>query len=208
MSNIPILKSIKGSTKEARKAALKETGFTIFFSTVPIWALPILFGIFTKEKSSEMILANISGGELYLFATALIGPMVCWILADYLIEPKEKQDTLESNMESENEFERKETFSENVSQKFPDALALIGVLFLLALGSCFAVFLLKSSTSKPWTFEVNDTALFWGSIIVFILCSFILYCVLCFKHDLQNPLGVMRKRDKDFQDDFSNFAGS
>ena len=208
ISRLPIIREIKKSSEDARSSALRETLWTVGFSTVPIWFLPLLFSTFTKGEGWKLFVSNIKSGELYLFATALIGPMVCWILADYLIEPTVKSKDDKENLLEDEIIVDKETIRKILNQRFPDALPLIGTLGILAIWAIFAVFLLKTTSSRPWAFELNETALFVGSFIVLLLCSIILFCVLCFKYDLQNPSGRMRDTTYKFVNEFSNFRGS
>lgn len=215
LSKIPIIREILRSTPNARKSASRETLFSVGFSTLPIWFLPLLFGFFTQEKVFGLLKKVVSTGELYIISSAMVGPMICWILADYIIDTNNDNDNGSASDSNGNEddwpterISEEDKFLSRLRQKFPDAISLISLLFLVALVSVFAVFLERSDEVQPWAFSLDDTALMICGILIFILSIFLLYSVLCFRYDLQNATGIMRDKTHSFVDDFKNFKGS
>ena len=160
-----------------------------------------------------MLKKVVSTGELYIISSVMVGPMICWILADYITDTSDDNDGAIESAENEDDWptersSEEDKFLSRLRQKFPDAISLISLLFLVALVSVFAVFLERSDEVQPWAFSLDDTALMICGFLIFLLSIFLLYSVLCFRYDLQNATGIMRDKTHSFVDDFKNFKGS
>ena len=97
LKEIPILGDLADTTLEDHIYSLKELIVTLFMSTLPIWGGAFII-ILTSKTSDELNYFNsiellVSNGELYLYATSLLAPVI-YIALKEREEGKNSQATL------------------------------------------------------------------------------------------------------------------
>ena len=82
---IPLYGELVNAKHKSFKIAFYEIIVTTLFATAPIWFFPIFVSSMIKGAPSfgEGVYASIVAGDLYIYATALIGPLVFSITKDY-----------------------------------------------------------------------------------------------------------------------------
>src|SRR5262249_210121 len=64
-------------TRPSFKEASKEVAITVGTATLPIWFFPLMgLFLFNPSISLHLLEHSVSNGELFLFATSLVGPLI------------------------------------------------------------------------------------------------------------------------------------
>jgi hypothetical protein len=152
-------------SREFRKCSLtdfreagSETAITTFFSTMPLWIMPILGPVIFQSEIdfTDHLKSTIQGGELFVYCAALLGPLV------YIITRKYGEI-------------RKSDGTFNLAISFPHGLAFILFSVLICIIAGFAFSLMKNPAliTQSTAFKLNHSGIFWLSIALYLLS---LYC--------------------------------
>ena len=138
--------------------ALLEMLIMTFFSTMPLWIMPLLGPIIfrTEVSFTENVLSTIRGGELFVYCAALVGPLIYIITKRY--------------GEVENNNGR---FSLAIAFPHGVAFALFSALICVFAGFAFSLMKNPIFSTKDAGIQLNLTGIFWASIGIYV---FSLYC--------------------------------
>jgi|HubBroStandDraft_6_1064221.scaffolds.fasta_scaffold554790_2 hypothetical protein len=129
-----------------------------FFSTMPLWIMAILGPVIfqTDISFTDQLLSTISGGELFVYCAALIGPLIYIITRRYGETSQDQQ-----------------RFSVVIA--FPHGLTfvLFSALICVLAGIIFSLMKNPVLTSHDQVIRFNQSGIFWSSIGVYV---FSLYC--------------------------------
>lgn len=82
---LPIFGGLADARLKDHKEAATEVGLNVVLSTIPIWLGAVIM-LFDKSVNSSwfaLLARNVSDGELFLYSTALLGPMYYFIFTEY-----------------------------------------------------------------------------------------------------------------------------
>src|SRR5687768_7451751 len=82
---IPFSREFHKCSRSDFRQAWVELCITTFFSTMPLWIMPVLGPIIFQTDISfvEHLLSTIRGGELFVYCAALLGPLIYIITRRY-----------------------------------------------------------------------------------------------------------------------------
>jgi hypothetical protein len=148
----------KCSIRDFKEATI-ELVITTFFSTMPLWIMPLIGPLIFETHLSfyDHLLSTIRSGELFVYCAALVGPLV------YIITRRYGEISNENNK-----------FSLMIA--FPHGMLFVLVSALICIFAGFAFGLMKNPLfeAKESGIAFNLTGVFWTSIFVYLLS---LYCV-------------------------------
>ena len=86
---LPLLGGLVDARVKDHTEAISEVGLNILLSTVPISLGAILMKLHRDTESTwvQLMLDNVQSGELFLYATALLGPLYYFIFKEYTNVP-------------------------------------------------------------------------------------------------------------------------
>ena len=149
----------KCSYKDFREAGA-EALITTFFSTMPLWIMPVLGPIIFSTEASfvDHLLGTIRGGELFVYCAALVGPLI------YIITRRYGEIS-----QNRNQF--------SFTIQFPHGVAFVLFSALICIFAGFAFSLMKNPVFVPTTetsLKFNPHGIFWASTFIYGLS---LYCI-------------------------------
>lgn len=168
---IPIFRRLHEVPKEALIEARTEIIYATFFSTMPFWFLPIIGGIIFLERPSFW--AGIAGGELFIYAATLAGPLF------YIITKRHGRFKVPS--------EDDEIDDTPLTYAFPDGMPLtvVTVIICILSGVIFTLRKLKDIKVLENVQIINENGLVYLSIFVFLFSTATLFCVLAYRNMLE-----------------------
>lgn len=169
------------SSADIREAATEVVVATAF-STMPLWLLPFLSAILFVNPVTPY--EAVRTGELFLFSTALVGPLVYIISKNY----GEKSQNDQSSG-----FLR-------YSIKFPYGQGFVFFCVATCLVSSFAFIVLRNPLFKESEISkiVNYAGVVTLSWVCFILATIIFFCATAYRNSLDNIARVMPEQERDF----------
>jgi hypothetical protein len=175
----PFIGEFRKCSREDFREAWIELCVTTFFSTMPLWIMPLLGPLIFQTDISfvKHLLSTISGGELFVYCAALLGPLI------YIITRRYGEISREE-----------EKFSIVIA--FPHGLAFVLFSALICMFAGFSFSLMKNPVliSHEQVIKFNLSGIFWASIIVYVLS---LYCFF-FASAYRNAMaGFVRTTHKD-----------
>ncbi|MGY4168351.1 hypothetical protein [Bradyrhizobium sp. USDA 4529] len=156
---VPFSREFRKCSARDFKEAFQELAITTFFSTMPLWIMPLLGPIIfrTDVSFSHELVGTVTGGELFVYCAALVGPLIYIITRRYgeLSEDKDR-------------------FGFTIA--FPHGVSFVLVSAMICLFAGFAFSLMKNPIFLPKDSPVhfNANGIFWTSIVVYV---FSLYCI-------------------------------
>lgn len=197
IKNIPLIGELRNSSKSSVVSAVKETGFSTAFSTVPIWFFPFFSAVFlsTNVGLLESVYASVAQGDLYIYSSSLVGPLIFAITSNYAsFEDSKHQSPGASRI-------GKLTFAFPYGTWF----FIISLLVCVLAGMCFG--LVRFSTTGAISAKLNDGNLFWFSVGVYVFSTFCLFCVSVYRNELANTKFNDREMTDNFIEQWSNRNG-
>ncbi len=168
---LPIFRRLHEVPKEALVEARTEIVYATFFSTMPFWFLPIIGGIIFLERPSFW--AGIVGGELFIYAATLAGPLF------YIITKRHGRFKVPSGDD--------DTEDTPLTYAFPEGMLLTvaTVIICILSGVIFTLQKLKDIKALENIEIINESGLVYLSIFVFLFSTAILFCVLAYRNMLE-----------------------
>lgn len=193
---LPLIGELPNSQRSSVVAAAKETVFSTAFSTVPIWFFPIFSALFfsTNTALSDNIYASIAQGDLYIYASSLVGPLVFAITFNYATwEPKSSSPSASR--------------IGNLTFSFPYGtwFFIISLLICTLAGMCFG--LMRFATTGVISAKLNDHNLFWFSVIIYVFSLICLFCVSVYRNELANGKFTEANTARDFFEEWTGRNG-
>lgn len=173
---------------EAIKSALYEVIISTIFATVPVWFLPV-FGLFFL-KNPTTVSEAVRTGELFIYSTALAGPLLYTITKRY------------------GDYSIKRGLLLTIS--FPHGILFVCSTAFMCLLSGFAFTLLKNpqiSTGDGGS-QLNHSGIVLLSWLILFISTLIFFCVTTYKNMLDGAVrdGFPKQTDE-FVDAWMNRTG-
>jgi uncharacterized membrane protein len=164
--------------------ATAEMLITTFFSTMPLWIMPLIGPLIFDTRLSfyDHLLSTIRGGELFVYCAALVGPLI------FIITKRYGETSRENNR-----------FSFTIA--FPHGVLFVLTSALICIFAGFAFGLMKNPLfgTAESSIKFNLTGIFWTSIVVYFIS---LYCVFAASAYRNALAGFVRDNPTD-EDTFS-----
>jgi hypothetical protein len=188
LPGIPILGSLLKANRSSIKDSFLETAIGVVFSTLPLWFFPIIFSKMSSDNPSifEQIFNSIIRGDFYIYATALIGPLIYVITKNYL-----QVDKSDQNGDQQHSF-GKWTF------QFPFGLFFFfSAVFTCMISSVCYGYVNISIIDKD-KFSINSDFVSTTSVILYLFCVFCIFSVGVFRNELQIVAKSMSDDERGF----------
>ena len=174
-ARLPIYGELVSVRSDSRKDAITELLVTTVFSLLPIWFFPLLMS-FTDQPILEAVRSCVERGELYLYSAALLGPLIYSVSKRYGVN-----DDVADVSESERRGSPK-----IVSFRFPYK-GLFSVIAILVCGVAAGVFaLVRLSIDGLLVPDLNEEAVLWASVILYVFTLSCMFCVLVYRLELED----------------------
>lgn len=153
---------------------------------MPLWFLPLLSGIFFMKPVSGY--EAIRTGELFLFSTALVGPLGYIISKNY--GEKAPSDGKPALM--------------RYAIKFPYGAGFIFACVGISLVSSFAFLVLRNPffQSSEISKLINYDGVIDLSWITFVLATLILFCAIAYRNGFDSIARTMSDQERSFSDEW------
>jgi hypothetical protein len=175
LTKLPLLGGVFEAQAKSRRAAFTELAFGTIFSTLPIWFFPILASSFINNSPafSDNVYSSINQGDLYLYSSALVGPLIFAITKNY------------ASWDGDNGSQNASRFGK-LTFEFPSGmwffLISIGICTLAAI--CFGI--LRFSNMGLLSAQIKGDNMLTVSIVLYIVSLVCLYAVSVYKNELEN----------------------
>ncbi|MBI3699469.1 MAG: hypothetical protein HY242_03365 [Afipia sp.] len=173
--------------KPSFKEASKEVAITVGTATLPIWFFPLMgLILFNPRTSGDLLEHSVANGELFLFSTSLVGPLIYILFRVY--DPKERP------------FNAKKT-----SLVFPNSLLFAVIIFLICITSA-AVFGLQKINPDFSASKISKPGYIILSGIIFVVSVLSLLVATKSRNELvdESPTQQMREEEDEFAIKFSS----
>jgi hypothetical protein len=164
------------------KEASKEVAITVGTATLPIWFFPLMgLILFSPTRSFHLLEDSVSNGELFLFSTSLVGPLIYILFRVY--DPQETS------------FKAKY----RTSLVFPNNLLFAVIIFLICITAA-AVFGLQKINPNFSASTISKPGYIILSAIMFIVAVASLLVATKSRNELvgESPTQQMREEEDDF----------
>lgn len=183
-----------GGLFRASSKSLKSSGIELFvstlFSTLPIWFFPLILSLAISGSPtfSTLLLNSIARGDLFIYSTAIAGPLIYVITKRY----GERVEPADPDSVKPNHF-RQWTIA------FPSGASFIwasaGILLIASL--LFSFYILP--TFAEVKLKLNEGFLFYMSIVVYVFSLSCFYAVTVYKCEMGIDISKeMRDDEKGF----------
>ncbi|WP_426185916.1 hypothetical protein [Rhizorhabdus sp. FW153] len=184
---LPFMGRLSDCSAEDRREAFVEVLLATLFSTMPLWFLPLLSGVFFLKPVTGY--DAIRTGELFLFSTALVGPLGYIISKNY----GEKSPVGGAG----NRLLR-------YSIKFPYGAGFIFACVAICLVSSFAFLVLRNPffQSSEISKLINYDGVISLSWFTFCLSTLILFCAMSYRNGFDSIARTMSEQERSFAADW------
>ena len=175
----------------AFKDAVSEVIVTVVTATLPIWFFPtIALFLIGVSYAGTLLDHSISDGELFLFSTSLVGPLLYVLFKIY-----EVPDSLHNSR----------PFKYKISLVFPHAFKFAATIFLICITAA-AIFGLQKINPKFSGEYINKIGYIALSMILFIAAIIALLIAIMVRNEMDSysPSTKMRKDEDEFSEAFSS----
>ena len=169
---------------KAFKDALAEVAVTVGTATLPVWFFPfVALFIVGRSFAGELLDHSVSEGELFLFCSSLVGPLLYTLFRIYEVP----------------ESEEKGRFKYKISMVFPHAMKFAAVVFFVCITSA-AIFGFQKISPNFSGGTVNKGGYVALSVILFSISigAFLIATMLRNEMDSYSPSHVMRRDEDEF----------
>lgn len=173
LTKIPVYGQLINSDRSSLRAAFTELSIATIFSLFPIWLYPIIMLVGFGEAFWSNAESFIEGGELFLFSSALVGPLIYSITKKY----------------GEDEGDREETtsrFPRIRSIQFPYGFWFVLISILICLFSAIFFGLMRVNSANPLTARLDEDALFIVSTVMYFFTLSCFFSVSVYRLNLEN----------------------
>jgi len=193
---LPLVGELPNSKKTSIVSAMKETGFSTAFSTVPIWFFPIFSALFltTNVGLVESVYQSVSNGDLYLYACSLVGPLIFAITSNYASWEQERQSPGASRIG-------------HLTFSFPYGtwFFIISIIICVLAGMCFGLVLF--STNGAISARLNTSNLCSFSVVIYGVSTLCLFCVSVYRNEHASGKFADADSTRDFLDQWNSRNG-
>lgn len=160
----------------------KEVLVATLFSTMPLWLLPLLSAIVFVNSVSTF--DAVKTGELFLFSTALVGPLVYIIGKNYSVEDSSKKPLgfLQSSI------------------RFPYGQGFVWFCIAICLISSVVFILLRNPLFSQGDLAkiINYDGVITLSLGCFTISILVFFCATAYRNSLDNVVRAMPKQEAEF----------
>ncbi|MGX4806947.1 hypothetical protein [Bradyrhizobium guangdongense] len=186
---LPFSREFRKCSARDFKEAFQELAITTFFSTMPLWIMPLLGPIIfrTDVSFSHEFVGTITGGELFVYCAALVGPLIYIITRRY------------------GEFGKdKDRFEFTIA--FPHGVSFVLVSALICLFAGFAFSLMKNPIFLPKDSPVhfNTNGIFWTSIFVYLFSLYCIFSASAYRNAMAEFVRETPREEDTFSTQFEN----
>ncbi len=150
----------------------------LLFSTMPLWLFPI-FSPLIFQADMPGISSYIKGGELFIYAAALMGPLIYIIAKRY------------------GEFEKDSKFKLSIS--FPHGMTFVVMAMLICVFSGLFIGIIRSPLVQSYSNKLNMGGIFWASILTYSMSLYIVFTASVYRNALEDHVrrgGQSREADE------------
>jgi hypothetical protein len=169
---------------QAFKDAFAEVAATVVTATLPIWFFPLV-SLFLVGLSYSLTLLDhsISEGELFLFCTSLVGPLLYILFRIYEVP----------------ETDRHRHIKYRISLVFPHGLKFAAIVFFVCIIAA-AIFGLQKINPKFSGGDISKGGYITLSVILFVISILSLLAASTLRNEMDSysPSKLMRKQEDDF----------
>jgi uncharacterized Tic20 family protein len=184
------LRKVRARLKtRAFKDALTEVAVTTGTATLPVWFFPfIALFIVGASYAGGLLDHSVSDGELFLFCTSIVGPLLYTLFRIYEVP------------EVEGEGRR---FKYKISMVFPHAMKFAAIVFFICVTSA-AIFGLQKINPSFAGGTLNKTGYIVLSIFLFILSIGSLLIATMLRNEMESysPSRLMRRQEDEFAEQY------
>jgi hypothetical protein len=176
------------------KEAFQELAITTFFSTMPLWIMPLLGPIIfsTDVSFSHELVSTVTGGELFVYCAALVGPLIYIITRRY----------------GEFSDDKKHAFGFSIA--FPHGVSFVLFSAMICLFAGFAFSLMKNPIFLPKDSPVhfNANGIFWTSIVVYVFSLYCIFSASAYRNAMSEFVRDTAREEDTFSTQFENRANA
>lgn len=192
---MPLIGGLADARSSSVRAAIKEVGITTLFSTLPVWFFPTLYTLAFLDASSwrSNIHSAISQGDLYIYSSALIGPLIFAITVNYADWGRETASPNVSRIGS-------------ITFALPYGVWFVLISFLIAMIAVFCFTLMRFESAGFIKARLNYDSLITVSMLVYPVALVCLFLVSVYRNDLANQSSI-DSDTKEFIDEWNSRHG-
>lgn len=172
----------------------------LFFATIPIWLMPIIFlvALLNAPSAQEQVGETIRRGDLFLYSAALMGPMIYAITKKYLEVDEQSQGSNNNDQRS-----RTRLFG-RLRLEFPYGLFfLVSSVVICVFSALFYTFIVLEIEDFG-TVELNRANLDNASVAIFVYSIICLVLVSIFRAEMEDLSARMPTDERQFLHDWFN----
>jgi hypothetical protein len=179
---IPFSSDFRKCSRQDFRDAATELFVTTFFTTMPLWIMPLLGPVIFKTEASftDQLLSTIKGGELFVYCAALVGPLIYIIAKRY------------------GEIKNEDKFSVVIA--FPHGLLFVLFSALLCVIAGFAFSLMKNPVleSHQDVIQLNFSGIFWASVCAYVFSLYCFFCASVYRNAMADFVAGIREEEDSF----------
>lgn len=193
---VPLFGQLFEVSGKSFRSALSEIFISTIFSTLPIWFFPLLASIFIANSPSLMrnILTSVDQGDLFIYSSALVGPLIFAITKNYAEWGSENPSANASQL-------GKLTF------EFPYGtwFFLIAIAICMIAAVCFGLMRFSSMGLITAQFQMDNFLWVSGGMYLFALLC--LFTVSIYRNELQDFSANANEDTQNFVDQWNSRNG-
>lgn len=193
---IPVVGMLADVRGKSVASATYEIFITTLFSTLPIWFFPTVYTLFFVDSPGfySNILESVSQGDLYVYSSSLIGPLVFAITYSYGTWNSEYAPTTASKIG-------------NLAIAFPYGSWFLVISLIIAMTSVFCFGFTRFTISGFILAKLNREALLLFSAGLYAFSLVLLFIVSIYKADLTEMSANDGSETSNFVDEWNNRNG-
>lgn len=180
---------------KAFKDALTEVAVTTGTATLPVWFFPfIALFIVGASYARGLLDHSVSDGELFLFCTSIVGPLLYTLFRIYEVPEAESEET---------DPAKKRRFKYKISMVFPHAMKFAAIVFFICITSA-AIFGLQKINPSFGGSTINKAGYILLSVFLFVISitALLIATMLRNEMDSYSPSRLMRRQEDEFAEKY------
>lgn len=173
---IPFFGSLADTRQSSVKLAIQEVSISTIFATIPIWFFPSIYTLFFKGSASfsENVFESIAEGDLYIYSSAIIGPLIFAITYNYAAWNEDNPSPSASRI-------GKLTFA------FPHGVWFFCSSIIVSMITAICFGLIRFESRGFISAPLNEDYLLYFSMYLYIFSIVCLFLVTIYRNDLSRP---------------------
>lgn len=176
LRKLPFFGSLANTRKTSVILALQEIAISTIFATIPIWFFPAIYTSFFNNSPSfaKNVAASIEQGDLYIYSSAIVGPLIFAITYNYAAWDEENPSPNASRL-------GKLTFA------FPHGIFFFFSSIFVSMITAICFGLLRFESSGFISAPLNKDSLLEFSMYLYVFSLVCLVLVTIYRNDLSRP---------------------